>query len=94
MVIFKVGENETVTIGFQTKGTMPFRWFMCDNFNLQYFGTKSAFEPSDDEGGMDELVGIDGVKAGAKKFGKIFEKGQIVIYKNGKKFNVAGQAIK
>lgn len=93
-VIFKVEEGETITIGFQTKGTMPFRWFMCDNFNLQYFGTKSIYEPTEDEGGVEELVGIDDVKAGAKKFGKFIENGSVVIYKNGKKYNVAGQAIK
>ena len=93
-VIFKVEEGETITIGFQTKGTMPFRWFMCDNFNLQYFGTESIYEATEDEGGVEELVGIDDVKAGAKKFGKFIENGSVVIYKNGKKYNVAGQAIK
>lgn len=90
-VFFTIGEGSQVTIGFQTNGTQPFQWFGADNFNLQYHGTESTYAETENEGG---LTGIDGVKAGAVKNGKFFLNKSVVIFKNGKKFNVAGQAIK
>ena len=38
-VTFTVEEGNDVKIGFQSIGTMPFRWFMCDDFTLTYYGT-------------------------------------------------------
>ncbi len=55
-VIFSVNEGETVTIGFQTSGTMAAGWFVCDNFKLTYFGGESAKE---DSGNPMEVEGVE-----------------------------------
>ena len=46
-------------IGFQSIGTMPFRWFMCDDFTLTYYGTASAKTDSTDEGGVVKVEGVE-----------------------------------
>lgn len=58
-VTFTVEEGNDVKIGFQSIGTMPFRWFMCDDFTLTYYGTESAKVDSTDEG---DVVAIEGVE--------------------------------
>ncbi len=58
-VIFTLAEGEDVKIGFQTIGTMPFRWFMCDDFTLTYYGTASAKTDSTDEGGVVKVEGVE-----------------------------------
>ena len=55
-VIFTVNEGETVTVGFQTSGTMAAGWFVCDNFKLTYFGGESAKE---DSGNPMEVEGVE-----------------------------------
>lgn len=61
-VTFTVEEGNDVKIGFQSIGTMPFRWFMCDDFTLTYYGTESAKVDSTDEG---DVVAIEGVEEAA-----------------------------
>lgn len=61
-VTFTVEEGNDVKIGFQSIGTMPFRWFMCDDFTLTYYGTESAKVDSTDEG---NVVAIEGVEEAA-----------------------------
>ena len=61
-VTFTVEEGNDVKIGFQSIGTMPFRWFMCDDFTLTYYGTESAKVDSADEG---DVVAIEGVEEAA-----------------------------
>lgn len=61
-VTFTVEEGNDVKIGFQSIGTMPFRWFMCDDFTLTYYGTASAKVDSTDEG---DVVAIEGVEEAA-----------------------------
>lgn len=58
-VTFTVEEGNDVKIGFKSIGTMPFRWFMCDDFTLTYYGTESAKVDSTDEG---DVVAIEGVE--------------------------------
>lgn len=61
-VIFTLPEGADVKIGFQSIGTMPFRWFMCDDFTLTYYGTASTKTDSTDAG---EVVIIEGVEEAA-----------------------------
>ena len=58
-VVFTLAEGEDVKIGFQSIGTMPFRWFMCDDFTLTYYGTASAKTDSTDEGGVVKVEGVE-----------------------------------
>ena len=58
-VVFTLAEGEAVKIGFQSIGTMPFRWFMCDDFTLTYYGTASAKTDSTDEGGVVKVEGVE-----------------------------------
>lgn len=60
-VTFTVKGEEDVKIGFQTIGVVPFRWFMCDDFKLVYYGASSNKEVTPDEGQVD----IDEVEAAA-----------------------------
>jgi hypothetical protein len=93
---FKVAEGDTVTIGYANIGEPPFRWFMCDDFKLTFFGAASANPESSDEGEYGEYVAIDAINAKAteQKNGKFLQNGSFVIYRNGKKYNVAGQRLK
>ena len=93
---FKVAEGDTVTIGYANIGEPPFRWFMCDDFKLTFFGAASAKDESSDEGEYGEYVAIDAINAKAteQKNGKFLQNGSFVIYRNGKKYNVAGQRLK
>ena len=53
------------------------------------------FNDGETEGGKGNIVGISNANADeAQKDGKFVENGQIVIYKNGKKYNAAGAEIK
>ena len=90
-LFFKVEEGEGVTIGFQSIGEMPAHWFICDNWELWYYGTDSKNEPTEDEG----LVDIDGVEVESPAIEAIYtvtgakvsslQKGiNIVKYTNGK----------
>ena len=89
-VICKVGEDGKLRIGVKksTGGTSD-TWFLCDNFTLTYFGAASSKTPSDDASPVESIE-----VAPAKANGKYFQNGQIIIIKNGVKYNVAGQAIK
>lgn len=58
-------------------------WFCMDEFSLIYLGADVI--PT-------AITKVD--KVATQKSGKCLENGSVVIYKNGKKFNVAGQAIK
>ncbi|MCF0208360.1 MAG: hypothetical protein HUK07_02825, partial [Bacteroidaceae bacterium] len=40
-VIFTVEEGDVVTLGFKSAGTMDARWFWCDTFSLECYGTNS-----------------------------------------------------
>jgi hypothetical protein len=93
---FKVAEGDTVTIGYANIGEPPFRWFMCDDFQLTFFGAASGKDESSDEGEYGEYVAIDAINAKAteQKNGKFLQNGSFVIYRNGKKYNVAGQRLK
>ena len=60
-LFFVVPEDDSnVEIGFQTVGTQTTKWFVCDDFELWYYGTESENAPTEDEG---ELTGIDAVNA-------------------------------
>ena len=67
-VIFTVKDDEDVTIGFQSVGTLSTRWFMCDDFHLDYFGPKSSKEVTGDKG----LVDIDGIDAESAAISAIY----------------------
>ena len=65
-VTFTLTGGEDVKIGFQTIGTMPFRWFMCDDFTLMYYGTASAKEDSTDAGNVVVIEGVEEAAPAAK----------------------------
>ena len=87
-VVFTLTEQGDVTIG--VKNPEATGWSIWDNWTLTYFGTESSKTDSADP------VGINAIDAqpAVLKNRKVFENGRIVIYKNGQKYNVAGQAIK
>lgn len=41
-VIFTMDGTKDLTIGFKTMGVMDARWFVCDDFTLEYYGTSSS----------------------------------------------------
>ncbi len=61
---FTLAEGEKATIGFQTVGTVPFRWFMCDDFGLMYYGTQSSKPDSNDEGDVVAIEEVEEMAAG------------------------------
>lgn len=61
---FTLAEGEEATIGFQTVGTVPFRWFMCDDFGLMYYGTQSSKTDSTDEGDVVAIEEVEEMAAG------------------------------
>ncbi len=61
---FTLAEGEEATIGFQTVGTVPFRWFMCDDFGLMYYGTQSSKTDSTDEGDVVAIEEVEEIAAG------------------------------
>lgn len=65
-VTFTLTGGEDVKIGFQTIGTMPFRWFMCDDFTLMYYGTASAKADSTDAGNVVVIEGVEEAAPAAK----------------------------
>ncbi|MBP3214453.1 MAG: hypothetical protein J6M19_06460 [Bacteroidaceae bacterium] len=82
-VVVNLPEAGSLKFGVKWTDTSD-RWTCIDDFKLTYYGTN-------------DVVGIDGIDAAqpaAQKNRKVFENGRIVIYKNGQKYNVAGQAIK
>lgn len=82
-VIVALPEDGDLKFGVKWSDTGD-RWTCIDDFTLTYYGSS-------------DVVGIDGVESAQSanlKNRKVFENGRIVIYKNGQKFNVAGQAIK
>ena len=87
-VIFTLEEGEKVKIGFQSVGTMPYRWFMCDNFELTYYGTASVREDSEDQGKVD--IDVIDVQPATVKDGKFIKDGQLIIVKDGLKYNAVG----
>gem|GEM_PF-1988507 len=87
-VVFSLSEAGDVTIG--AKNTSVDTWAIWDNWKLTYFGTESTKAVSDDPVAIDAI----NVQPASLKNRKVFENGRIVIYKNGQKYNVAGQAIK
>lgn len=76
-------EKEDITIGAEKTAHIAGDWTILDQFKLFYLGQEVP-------------VAIEGVKAGAATIadGKFLENGRVVIVKNGKKYNVAGQAIR
>ena len=82
-VRFKKELDETsVKFGFRTENTNA-NWVSMDNLKLSTYGN-------------DWPTAIAGLQTEATSLRnrKVFENGRIVIYKNGQKYNVAGQAIK
>ena len=78
-----VGEDGELIIGTKLEGCSG-NWVCVDNFCLTLVEPNAEPEPD----------AIEGVAEGAAvKDGKYFENGQIVIVKNGVKYNVAGQII-
>lgn len=75
---FELEEAGDITLG--TKNATA--WYKADNFRLIYLGAEEG--PS---------TAISNIDKAAQKNGKFLENNTIVIYKNGKKFNLAGQAI-
>ena len=65
-VTFTLTGGEDVKIGFQSIGTMPFRWFMCDDFTLMYYGTASAKADSTDAGNVVVIEGVEEAAPAAK----------------------------
>lgn len=79
-------ETQDVTIGAKKVGHIEGDWAILDKFRLFYLG-------------QDVPTGIETVKEAvgpskAAKNGKFFKDGQIVIVKDGRMYNVAGQAVK
>lgn len=79
-IIFKLEEVGNIEIKAASQS-----WFKADYFRLTYYGTESEQIPTEIEGIADGTT----VKAN----GKFFKNGQIVIMRNGVKYNVAGQII-
>lgn len=79
-IIFKLEEVGNIEIKAASQS-----WFKADYFRLTYYGTESEQTPTEIEGIADGTT----VKAN----GKFFKNGQIVIMRNGVKYNVAGQII-
>jgi len=77
---FLVGEGESLTLG--VSGVATQQWVCFDNFRLSYLG-------------LDNVTGISPLQPSLKgeesRDGKYIENGRIVIVKNGKRYNVAGQ---
>ena len=71
-VTFTLTGGEDVKIGFQSIGTMPFRWFMCDDFKLEYYGTASAKADSSDAGNVVEIEGVEEAAPAAKTIVAIY----------------------
>ena len=71
-VTFTVEEGNDVKIGFQSIGTMPFRWFMCDDFTLTYYGTESAKVDSTDEGDVVAIAGVEEAAPATKAIAGIY----------------------
>lgn len=71
-VTFTVEEGNDVKIGFQSIGTMPFRWFMCDDFTLTYYGTESAKVDSTDEGNVVAIEGVEETAPATKAIAGIY----------------------
>ena len=71
-VTFTVEEGNDVKIGFQSIGTMPFRWFMCDDFTLTYYGTESAKVDSTDEGDVVAIKGVEETAPATKAIAGIY----------------------
>jgi hypothetical protein len=83
-VVFTLEETSNVTIGVKDESSSD--WCIWDNWKLTYFGNASAKENSG--------TNIESVDAIKPADGKYFLNGQIVIVKNGVKYNIAGQIIK
>jgi hypothetical protein len=56
-------------------------WFKADNFRLTYYGAESEFVPT-------EIEEIDAQPT--VKNGKYIENGQLIIIRDGKKYNAMG----
>lgn len=91
--IFELEETAPVTIKVSSitngSGSDTNSFLKTDNFRLAYYGSEAGY--NDFITGVEK---IDYAPVAQKKNAKFFENGRIVIYKNGKKYNVAGQAIK
>lgn len=83
-VVFTLEETSNVTIGVKDESNSD--WCIWDNWKLTYFGNASVKENSG--------TNIESVDATQPADGKYFQNGQIVIVKNGVKYNIAGQIIK
>ena len=84
-VIVKIEEGDTLKIGVTWTDPDKSKWTRMDDFKLTYFGAESQKEPT-------AIDFIDALPANRRN-GKFFENGQLIIYRNGKKYNVAGQQL-
>ena len=86
-LIVELAEKSDITIGVRWSDSGN-GWTRFDDFHLTYYGS------SENADIITGISNIDVQPAAAQKTRKVFENGRIVIYKNGQKYNVAGQAIK
>ena len=88
-LVVELTEESDITIGVKWSDTGN-GWTRFDDFHLTYYGSN---ENADMLTGIRDIDAADVLPA-AQKTRKVLENGRIVIYKNGQKYNVAGQAIK
>jgi hypothetical protein len=84
-ISFYVPEPSFASLGFVRRAQEDASWFIADSIKLFY-----AADANPTTG----IVAPTSIEKFGKADGKYLEKGKIVIYNNGKKFNVAGQIVK
>ena len=84
-ISFYVSEPSFAKLGFFRRVKEGASWFIADNIQLFY-----AVDAEPTTG----IVAPTSLEKYGKADGKYLEKGKIVIYNNGKKFNTAGQIVK
>lgn len=84
-ISFYVSEPSFASLGFVRRAQEGASWFIADSIKLFY---AADAEPTTG------IVAPTSIEKYGKADGKYLEKGKIVIYNNGKKFNVAGQIVK
>lgn len=84
-ISFYVSEPSFASLGFVRRAKEGASWFIADSIKLFY-----AVDAEPTTG----IVAPTSIEKFGKADGKYLEKGKIVIYNNGKKFNVAGQIVK
>jgi|GEM_PF-4851425 len=84
-ISFEVTEPSFASLGFVRRAQEGSSWFIADGIKLFY-----AVDAEPTTG----IVAPTSLEKYGKADGKYLEKGKIVIYNNGKKFNTAGQIVK